>query len=173
MIKALKYRLSHVNTDSLRYRFARTPVKEGDLRKAHACTFYWVYLPAAAIHFVLIPALNVIAWLVSRPIAWLAGYRRVGPLLPFDINAYDETMPDAYVNAHVKIAPWRIVLPLLAVAGVLALASLNTTVLTVELVVLGAVLIGVVVGWLAWQHWAKVTDTWDRICPRLEVEEHR
>jgi hypothetical protein len=166
MLRRMKHKLAYVSPHSLRYRFVRSAIKEAKLRKAHACTFYWVYLPVAALHFIMFPLLNVVFWILSRPVAWLAGYRRVGPIIPFDVNADIEAK--TYENAHVRIAPWRIVFPLVALAGLVILGQVW---FLPEMIALAFLLVGAIIGWIAWQHWASVSEAWEKICPRLEIDE--
>jgi hypothetical protein len=170
MLASLKHRLARVSPDSIRYRMAHRVASEEELRKAHACTLYWVYLPVAVISFVYIPIMAATATAISWPIAWLAGYKKVGPIFPRGDRdtVAERSSDDIYRNAHVKIAPWRIFIPL---AVVIALLIIGTTRLrTIEIIVLATLAVGALIGWGLWQRWGKVSDAWDHICPRLEVD---
>lgn len=172
MIRRIKARLAHIGPTATRYRLARRVWKEERLRGAKACTFYWVYLPAAAIAFVLTPLLALIVWSVSVPVAWLTGFRRTGE--PFISGEPDAPLKDLFINAHVKFAPWRVVVPVTAIAAFVgASVAIGPRGRMGELIALVIIVVAALVGWPVYAHWAKLGEAWDRICPHLEVDSNK
>jgi hypothetical protein len=168
MLQRIKQQLAHVDAMSIRYRLVRVAVSERRLRRAKACTFYWVYLPLAILALIVIPFITVLMWLATRPIAWMAGYRRTEvPLLPKQALEPHASPPPIYENAHVKFAPWRIVLPLIGAALFIWLTMLFPKIVFVSV---GLVAIAVGIGWIVWRVRRPVSDKWSEWCPSLVVE---
>lgn len=185
MLSALKYNLSHIPQDSLRWQLVTKAL--GKRRaKGKACNFYWFKLPASIIWLFLVTLYNISLRVLSRALtvgaAWFAGYDFEEPFFDFSIDTLGDHYREYKQRAdgsYRPFAPYQIVLPLLTAWLLYYLIFTNPSlgitvalwtsraaifVLTIFLIALGSKNPDVKKAKM------RAKAAWNKACPTLEVQ---
>lgn len=180
MIKKMKSKLARISPKSLRYRMVTSIWSARRMRNAHACTFYWVYMPTSILAHIAMAILYVLGFIVQIPLA-LCG--RFFTLIDDKKNASEYVASDAVVYNQnfnpITGKTWRF--PPIVPIAIIALVTLlilfpagvwnvvfNSLIVVIPVLLFLAVLFGL--GALITHNKKKIIAQWDKLCPPLEVK---
>ena len=182
MLNTLKFRLSHISSDSWSWRLVRWAFGDS-VAEGKACTFYWFKLPGAVLWLVIVSLYEVVLhWAVRafwKFLAWFFGYQFKGKVFDYSIKLlgsrnYRDYKEQADGN-YKETAPWQIAFGLFAFYLIFVNPSAGLRTLGL-IAFIAAILIVVWFSDGGYKSPAiknakrQVKNAWDKVCPPLVVQ---
>jgi len=176
-----KNRLATIRMGSLRYKLGTSLWNDNKIRNAHACSFYWWYLPSTLVAWFFIGIAGLLfllfTYLIVIPVGWLLGRvpKSLGPETIYEDHGrgWHDYGYAPIVKKHYRVAPQQVVLGVLAlIAAIALLVTFSGDIQWGEIALVVGIVVGFIalvtgIGWLFSRNATK--DLWNRVCPDLKV----